>query len=313
VKRVWGTGLKFLESPISSGWVQVCAAAFFLLLPGAALAGDAQQAIAPTLEQRKLPMTFDWHAARTGACEPDCRDWISAVGVVTNDTPKQFAAFAKDRKVKGATVVLDSSGGSVLDAISLGRRWRALGIHTTVGAVVERDGKSGPERDVLADAYCESMCVFLLLSGETRYVPVGAHVRVHQIWMGDRAENAKSANYTAQDLTIVQHDIGSLAKFTFDMGGSGDLLSLALSVPPWEPLHELTPSELRQTRILRDDAVARAPQRSGTTADVVAASEPKLFQDRIVSESAAPSPSAVTKATKTADAQPATGGAAAAK
>ena len=32
------------------------------------------------------------------------------------------------------------------------------------------------------------MCVFLLLSGKTRYVPETAHVRVHQIWLGDRAE-----------------------------------------------------------------------------------------------------------------------------
>lgn len=265
------------------------------------------------MEQRKLPMTFTWYAARHDACEPDCRDWISAVGVVTSDTPKQFTAFAKDRKVKGATMVLDSSGGSVLDAISLGRRWRELGIHTTVGAVVEHAGKNGPEREVLPDAYCESMCVFLLLSGEMRYVPAGAHVRVHQIWMGDRADNAKAASYTAQDLTIVQHDIGSLAKFTFDMGGSGDLLALALSVPPWEPLHELTAVELRQTLILRDDAVAAAPVRSGTIANVVASSENKPIQERFKSETAEPASPGVTKATKTAEAQPATGGATAAQ
>jgi len=29
---------------------------------------------------------------------------------------------------------------------------------------------------------------------------------------------------------IVERDIGRLAKYTFDMGGAGDLLSLALSV-----------------------------------------------------------------------------------
>ena len=89
------------------------------------------------------------------------------------------------------------------------------------------------------EAYCESMCVFLLLSGKTRYVPPVAHVRVHQIWMGDRADDAKAASYTAQDLMIVERDIGRLAKYTFDMGGTGDLLSLALSVPPWEDLHEI--------------------------------------------------------------------------
>lgn len=307
-----GTGLNTLGSPIMSGWARACAAAFFLLLPGFALAGDTQQT-APTIEQRKQPMTFTWYGARPDACEPDCRDWIAAVGVVTNDTPKQFAAFASDRKVAGATVVLDSSGGSVLDAIALGRRWRELGIHTTVGAVVEHSGANGLEREVVPDAYCESMCVFLLLAGQTRYVPAGAHVRVHQIWMGDRADNAKAANYTAQDLTIVQHDIGSLAKFTYDMGGSGDLLSLALSVPPWEPLHELTPMELRRTLILRDDAVAAAPMRSGTMADVVAVSDAKPVQDRFRSEAAEAGSPAVTKATKTADAKPATGGAAAAQ
>ena len=36
--------------------------------------------------------------------------------------------------------------------------------------------------------------MYLLLSGKTRYVPEGAHVRVHQIWMGDRADDAKAAS-----------------------------------------------------------------------------------------------------------------------
>jgi len=89
-------------------------------------------------------------------------------------------------------------------------------------------------------AYCESMCVFLLLSGKTRYVPEAAQVRVHQIWMGDRANNAKAATYSADDLMIVERDIGRLAKYTLDMGGTGDLLSLSLNVPPWEVLRELS-------------------------------------------------------------------------
>ena len=32
--------------------------------------------------------------------------------------------------------------------------------------------------------------------------------------MGDRADDAKAASYTAQDLMIVQRDIGRLAKYT---------------------------------------------------------------------------------------------------
>src|SRR5437763_6676998 len=100
------------------------------------------------------------------------------------------------------------------------------------------------------------MCVFLLLAGKKRYVPEAAHVRVHQIWMGDRADDAKAASYSAQDLMIVERDIGRLAKYTFDMGGAGDLLSLALSVPPWDDLHELDAAELRLTNLITTDAVA---------------------------------------------------------
>ena len=112
------------------------------------------------------------------------------------------------------------------------------------------------------------MCVFLLLSGKTRYVPEAAHVRVHQIWMGDRADDARAASYTAQDLMIVERDIGRLAKYTFDMGGTGDLLSLALSVPPWEDLHELSRDELRLTNLVTTDAVAEVLPQEAAKAPV---------------------------------------------
>ena len=78
-----------------------------------------------------------------------------------------------DAHLDGATMVLDSSGGSVNDAIALGRRWRSLGALTTVGISVENHTAQGDRASVMPDAYCESMCVFLLLSGKTRYVPDG--------------------------------------------------------------------------------------------------------------------------------------------
>ncbi len=65
-------------------------------------------------------------------------------------------------------------------------------------------------------------------------------------------------------MTIVERDIGRLAKYTFDMSGGGDLLSLALSVPPWEDLHELSPAELRLTNLVTSDAVADVVPRNST-------------------------------------------------
>jgi hypothetical protein len=157
------------------------------------------------------------------------------------------------------------------------------------------------------------MCVFLLLSGKARYVPDGAHVRVHQIWMGDRAEDARAASYTAQDMMIVERDIGRLAKFTFDMGGSGDLLSLALNVPPWEDLHELSPAELRLTNLITTDAVADVLPEDNSAAVAAVALSAKPTQDRFATSAAEDAKSPLsTKPTKTAEAVAPTGGAAAA-
>lgn len=295
----------------SSRWAQFRAAAFCIVLPSllASLTSFAHAAGA-VLEERKLPMRFTWVA-----CEPDCRGWIGAVGIVTGDTVKDFDEFAKTRDLSGATVVLDSSGGSVNDAITMGKRWRKMGLLTTVGTTVEMQSPSGVMKPaVLPQAYCESMCVFLLLAGKTRYVPDESQVRVHQIWMGDRADDPKAASYTANDLMIVERDIGRLAKYTFDMGGTGDLLSLSLSVPPWDDLHRLSEQELKLTNLVTTHAVNDVLPMPGASEVPVASLVTKSVLDRFVSgpgDEATPEKTPVASArtsTKTAEASVPTGG-----
>jgi hypothetical protein len=299
--------LRLVKSLDLRGWALLGAAVLCIALPGVVttIPGDSAHAGA-TLEERKLPMRFSWNA-----CQPNCQGWVSAVGIVTADSPGEFDQFARGRHLEGATIVLDSSGGSVNDSIALGRRWHALGVRTTVGISVLSHTADGDRASVTPEAYCESMCVFLLLSGKTRYVPEDAHVRVHQIWMGDRADDARAASYTAQDMMIVERDIGRLAKYTFDMGGTGDLLSLALNVPPWEDLHELSRGELRLTNLATTDAVAEvlpAPDAATPVAELAQ----KPVQDRFVSSAVQtgtnPPPA---KSTKTAEAVVPTGGVAA--
>jgi hypothetical protein len=179
--------------------------------------------------------------------------------------------------------VLDSSGGSVNESIALGRRFRELGMLTVVGVSVFTHSARGERASVSPEADCESMCVFLLLSGKSRYVPEQAHVRVHQIWMGDRADHARAAAYSADDLMILERDIGRLAKYTFDMGGAGDLLSLSLNVPPWEDLHELSREELRLTNLVTTDMVAQ----TGSPNVAVVGLTPRPMQDRFVNSAVA--------------------------
>ena len=291
--------MKVLTSLNLRGWLLVGTAVCGVVLAGAVATLGSSARAGAVLEERKLPMKFNWIA-----CEPNCRGWVSAVGIITADTPKDFEEFSRGRQLGGATVVLDSSGGSVNDAITLGRRFRNLGLLTTVGVSL-RGGQSARPA-VAPEAYCESMCVFLLLAGKKRYVPEAAHVRVHQIWMGDRADDAKAASYSAQDLMIVERDIGRLAKYTFDMGGAGDLLSLALSVPPWEDLHELDAGELKLTNLVTTDLVADVLPHVDISAPAMAELAPKT-QARFGVEPEQPA-----KSTKTAEAVVPTGGVAAA-
>src|ERR1700710_61260 len=273
-----GEGSNLRLSLTFGGSVLLCAAALCIALTGPVATSGGSAHAGGTLEERKLPMRFTWVA-----CQPNCRGWVGAIGIVTADTPKEFDEFARTRQLGGATVVLDSSGGSVNDSIALGRRWRNLRLLTNLGIRIATRPLQGDRAGVSPEAYCESMCVFLLLSGKTRYVPESAHIRVHQIWMGDRADDAKAASYTAQDLMIVERDIGRLAKYTFDMGGAGDLLSLSLNVPPWEDLHELSPAELRLTNLVTTDAVAEVlPRNDSAGPTPVAALQPKPVQDRFV-------------------------------
>ena len=115
--------MNLLKSLDLRGWLLVGTAASCGALAGAIGPVGTSALASSTLEERKLPMKFDWVA-----CEPNCRGWVSAVGSITADTPKDVEDFARGRQLGGATVVLDSSGGSVNGAITLGRRFRNLGL-----------------------------------------------------------------------------------------------------------------------------------------------------------------------------------------
>jgi hypothetical protein len=258
-----------------SGVLALCALALALF----SITGPARTPGAPDLTTNGpnatnlLPMRFDLLTeGPSDVCAAACRQLISASGMITADTPRQFLTFARDNVLQGgqtasATVVLESDGGSVLGALDLGRAIRRLGFATTVGRVADHRSK-GTARygDVVAQADCQSMCSFVLLGGVQRQVPLDARVLVHQIWLGDRREDAVAASYTAEDLVVVQRDIGSIIQYTLEMGGDMELVALSLKVPPWEPMRALTREELRRTRLDLAEPMAQAPSPIKTVA-----------------------------------------------
>jgi len=96
--------LRLVRSLGLRGLALLGTAAFCIALSGiVATPGGSAQA-GGSLEERKLPMRFTWVA-----CQPDCRGWISAIGIVTAESPIDFDDFARGHELGGATIVLDSA------------------------------------------------------------------------------------------------------------------------------------------------------------------------------------------------------------
>jgi hypothetical protein len=239
---------------------------------------------APVNDSQRATMRFEWRGDKPAdLCGKTCRSWISAVGPVTDRTPHDFETFQQQRDVRGATMVLDSEGGSVVDTIALGRAIRHLDITTSVGKTVLGAAPDGSVTTALSGAAsCESMCAFVLLAGVHRYVPPEARILVHQIWLAKKRERPEAASYTAEEIVLVERDIGSLAGYTIEMGGGIELLQAALRVPPWQPLYQLSDDEIVRTRLnnvdhlfdARHDAVATTAALGPTVASAPAGLAP---------------------------------------
>jgi hypothetical protein len=236
------------------------------------LAAFAAERPAAKADVKPAPMRFEWRMEGPAAdCGANCRVWISAIGAITEATVRDFEQFATTSDIRGATLVLDSEGGSVLSALALGRAIRRFEMTTTVGKTAALpaadDGK--PRATLSPRANCESMCAFILLGGTRRYVPPEAQVLVHQIWLGAKSKRALESSYSAEELDLVQRDIGKLARYTIEMGGGIELLETALRTPPWQPMHVLSAEEVRRLRLatvdsLFEPAIPQAAASAGT-------------------------------------------------
>lgn len=242
------------------------------LLIGLALAGACHGALAAERGGANgtgpATMTFESHdEAPASICEGSCRTWVTATGPITERSARDFKEFAAKRDLRGATLVLDSEGGSVIGAIELGRMVRKLEMNTTVGkAISARQADGTVTARFTPKASCQSMCVFLLLAGTQRYVAPDARLLVHQIWLTDKTKNSRTQTYTADELALVERDIGKLVRFTIEMGGDAELIEAALQVPPWESLRRLSADEIQRMRLSTVDDFFRTKEHAPVAA-----------------------------------------------
>ena len=210
-------------------------------------------------------------------CEPQCPQWIAAQGRIVAGTARRFREVLSQLGERRLPVLIDSGGGSVEDALSIGRLIRAKGLQVAVTGTAYtprapadaacRKAKTGGELRGLAQARlskCASSCAFILAGGTQRLVGSGTGVGVHQISttlrkylvrtqrsFGVPVETQKtlvSEQAVQQGHGQTQRTYTKIRQYFSDMGIGEDAMSLIMSTPNSE-IHWLTRNELEATRL----------------------------------------------------------------
>lgn len=155
-------------------------------------------------------------------------DWEDAPALVLTGTisPGDVERFTDFMIARDAPehVFVNSPGGSVGDALAIGRALRAMEVKTRMSS---------------ADI-CLSACPYLLAAGVQRSVDEGALVGVHQHFFGENT--ALPAFLAVED---IQRGQGEVMAYLVEMGVDPRLMQPALVTPPDE-IYLLTPEELAE-------------------------------------------------------------------
>jgi len=248
-------------------------AAAIVLACGTASAAPPSKA-APAVER---PMQVNVVRGGHPGCEPQCPQWIAAQGRIVAGTARRFREVLSQLGERRLPVLIDSGGGSVDDALSIGRLVRAKGLQVVVtrtayapcapGDAACRKAKTGGELRGLAEAHfskCASSCAFILAGGTQRLVGPGTGVGVHQISttlrkylvqtrrsFGGPVEKQKtlvSERAVRQGHGQTQRAYAKIRQYFAEMGIGEDAMSLILATPNSD-IHWLTRKELEATRL----------------------------------------------------------------
>jgi hypothetical protein len=192
---------------------------------------------APRLTQPVLPgdqtRRYDRRHAPAGPDTPDTGDMpsrlifelsdgvLSLTGAIAEGDGARLADWLMGREVP-MRVLLHSTGGSVQDALEIGRFLRAQGAATAVQA----------------GRVCLSACPYIFASGVDRRAHVDAFIGVHQHSFG--TNTALPAFLLVED---IQRGQGEVMAYLIEMGVDPALMQHALVTPP-EAIYILLADEL---------------------------------------------------------------------
>lgn len=141
-------------------------------------------------------------------------------GAIAQGDADRIAGQLSEAVTRPEVIRLNSPGGSVMDALALGRTLRGLGVTTEVGA----------------QQFCYSACPYLFAAGTSRRAE--GQIGVHQHYFGE--STILPASFAVED---IQRGQSSVMAYLDEMGIDLRLMRPAMATPPDE-IYILTPSEL---------------------------------------------------------------------
>lgn len=156
-------------------------------------------------------------------------------GVIPFDAGERFRVAMADHGVakRGADVILNSTGGSLMGGLALGRAIRELRLDTGLETIYDT-------------ATCYSACAYAFLGGVSRGIGPG-YIGFHQFSISpDRDVAGSVAARTSQELMV------TIDAYLSEMGVSRELLSIATNADP-SKVRVLSTEEADRLRVNFDD------------------------------------------------------------
>lgn len=165
---------------------------------------------------------------------------LEAIGTIDPGAQERLNAELELRGEYVKVVSLNSPGGSVQDAMAMGRLLRDNKITT----------------QVIDGALCASSCPLMLAGGEKRLVGEKAAVGVHQFYAMTSTSAPQTAG-PAEAMSQAQATTARISRYLVDLGIDPALWLHAMDTPP-QALYYLSPQEMRTYRLSTGSITAAA-------------------------------------------------------
>lgn len=162
---------------------------------------------------------------------------LMAIGTITPGTSEAFAAEVAKRGDYIKTVVLNSPGGSVSDALAMGRLIRERNFAT----------------EIEPGQYCASSCPLVFAGGVERRVGDKAILGVHQV-----AAIGQAGGLPRDEMNVAQNVSARCQRYLGDMGVNLQVWVHAMETPH-DRLFVFKPDELKALNLVTTVAVPSAP------------------------------------------------------